>query len=152
MKVLFLDFDGVIAHHGSVFCIDSKKISIIKRIVNKTGCKIVVTSSWKSDFTNVDEFKKYHLNLCKKKKTNYHWLFSNIYDITENNLLNRACEIKNYLNSHDIESYVILDDECDFGSHKDLLKFTVQTNIKCGIKPSQINEILNKFNQYNNVR
>ena len=145
MKVLFLDFDGVISHYKSNFNLDPRKISLIKKIVKSIGCKVVVISSWKSDFDGVEKFKRYNLELIRNKRSNCYWLFSHIYDITENNLLNRGAEIQRYLDLHNIHSYIILDDECDFGDNEELLKHTVSTDIKRGLTAKQSKEVIEKL-------
>ena len=63
MKVIFLDFDGVMdtAYYGHVLgkegrsgndefgaIFDPNCIGYLKEIIDKTGAEIVVTSSWKS--------------------------------------------------------------------------------------------------------
>lgn len=47
MKVIFLDFDGVITTEKSRWCLDKDKMLLLKRIVDATGAKIVISSSWR---------------------------------------------------------------------------------------------------------
>ena len=55
MKVIFLDVDGVlntpkfIRRQSSFSSIDPVLVDIVVHIVNKTGCKIVLSSSWRVD-------------------------------------------------------------------------------------------------------
>ena len=46
MKVIFLDFDGVITLPPK-WHLESDKIKLVKKIVDETGAKIVVSSSWR---------------------------------------------------------------------------------------------------------
>ena len=48
MKVIFLDFDGVITIPPKWF-FQANLIKNVKKIVDKTGAKIVVSSSWRSE-------------------------------------------------------------------------------------------------------
>ena len=58
MKVLFLDFDGVITTYDSRWCIDTEKLNLIDKIIQQTDAKIVVSSSWKVGNENVEDFKE----------------------------------------------------------------------------------------------
>lgn len=110
MKILFLDIDGVVNpfqtdYDGMVVTkIDDGCVSNVKKVVEKTGCKIVISSTWKAS--------------------------SNLMDVLEEELFpklpkgcvigctptiipqkNREDEISLYLSSHkDIDRYVIVDD------------------------------------------
>ena len=53
MKILFLDFDGVITTLKTRWKIDMDKIKIINDICDKTDAKIVVTSSWRIGYRGV---------------------------------------------------------------------------------------------------
>ena len=64
-KILFLDFDGVLnsenwcyspaaKHWYGVFGLDSEKITLLDEIVERTGCEIVISSSWRAGKTVAD--------------------------------------------------------------------------------------------------
>lgn len=112
MKVLFLDIDGVLNNGGGCMTnaegwewpysdISPVGVARINRIVKSTGCKIVVSSSWRSngiDFLN-EVFKMVGL--------------PEVHDITPHALQwrHRGSEIKSWLDNHkDVTSYVIIDD------------------------------------------
>lgn len=46
-KYLFLDFDGVITTQKSGYALDPEKCELIQKIVDATGAKIIITSSWR---------------------------------------------------------------------------------------------------------
>lgn len=55
MKVIFLDFDGVINNYSSMISmelINNKCIDVLKRIIHETNAKVVVTSSNKYKYQN----------------------------------------------------------------------------------------------------
>ena len=75
MRIVFLDFDGVLntAHYihvmesrklqcndeyGSLF--DPASVSYLRRIIDKTDAKIVVTSSWKKLMSYSDILSMWH--------------------------------------------------------------------------------------------
>ena len=47
MKIIFLDFDGVITTLKSNWAIDNEKVELVKQICDATGAKIVISSSWR---------------------------------------------------------------------------------------------------------
>jgi len=118
MKVLFLDIDGVLntgdnscAHtfskiesrdiYGPLF--DRRCVMFLEGIVSKTGCKIVISSTWRKD------------GLSKLRSM---WrdrdLPGEVIGVTDVLNMQRGDEIQQYLNEHDdIESYVIIDDDDD---------------------------------------
>ena len=118
MKVIFLDVDGVL---NSEHCfkkehkryerthevrvdkgLDKRFIKNLKWLVNKTGAKIVLSSSWRG--------------LVKKDKNHYLHKYLEeqglkIYDYTPNVGLERGIDIQEWLNHHlDVTNIVILDD------------------------------------------
>ena len=48
MKVLFLDVDGVLNRCGkSAQGLEEDKVALLKQIVAATGCRIVLSSTWR---------------------------------------------------------------------------------------------------------
>ena len=142
MKIIFLDFDGVISTYEKGWRFDVEKIELLKEIVDKTDAKIVVTSSWKRGFTEVDKFIKSFYNKPRNKDlknvTIFDWFANSIYDITDNNGSWRGDEIQRWIDKHneEIESYVILDDDSDFRDNQ-LFNF-VQTDTYEGITSREV--------------
>lgn len=120
MKVIFLDIDGVLNSAkyfdriknleitGIEEQIDIKKVELLKKAVDETGAKVVLSSSWR--YTRKAQDLK---NLLLKY---------NIYADSTPFMQNiRGLEIKKWLSEHqDVEKYVILDDEV-FDSYNDEL-------------------------------
>lgn len=142
MKIIFLDFDGVISTYEKGWRFDIEKIELLKEIVDKTDAKIVVTSSWKRGFTEVDNFIKSFYNKPRNKDlknvTIFDWFAKSIYDITDNNGSWRGDEIQRWIDKHneEIENYVILDDDSDFRDNQ-LFNF-VQTDTYEGITSREV--------------
>ena len=144
MKVLFLDIDGVLNSENwfayRIYCVknnmvnilmnfvdtddrnikhkltmlDDRAIANLNRIVEETGCKVVLSSSWRSSIESENIFTQ---NLLKLKGFKY-----DFYDVTprlwfEDFSTRRGEEIKFWLDKesekHKIESFVILDDDSD---------------------------------------
>jgi len=135
MKVIFLDFDGVITIPPKWY-LNANKIKWIKKIVDETDAKIVVSSSWRMD--SVEETIDKMIGRpkrCPRNKMLY-WLIDNLYDVTHTYKSLRGQEIKDWLNGrNDIENYVIIDDDDDFLDEQ--LYHFVQTNYEDGITETE---------------
>ena len=161
MKILFLDFDGVITTLKTQWKIDMDKIKIINDICDKTDAKIVVTSSWRIGYANVvsafhESLKRYfiknqYLDHFKKEFDNF---ISNIIGMTESIGGLRGDEIRFYMNEHpEVNSYVILDDDSDMCDYQ-LFNF-VQTDTYEGITERDAKicvDILNGVEVVNAIR
>ncbi len=115
MKVIFLDFDGVLntdryirdcGHTGVV--IHPEKIRLIKKIVDSTGAEIVLTTSWKEHWSPNPE-------RCDASGKLINEIFERngltIYDKTPKTHLPREEEIRSWLEDNpDTENFVVLDD------------------------------------------
>lgn len=120
MKVLFLDIDGVLNviptdrdDFGSIF--HSNFVDNLRSIIDETDAKIVISSSWRAD--GIDKMKS--MWVARE-------LPGEVIDVTVNcvQLVNsgdfefydqveRGHEIQEWLNRHEVENYVILDDDND---------------------------------------
>ena len=114
MKIIFLDFDGVITTYKSGYKIDPEKVELLLKIVEETGAKIVITSSWRS--YNIEEtrkklgdlsFMKYVIDVTPR--LNYRDSDGDYWSVA------RGTEIHHWMMKHgdDVDNYVILDDEED---------------------------------------
>ena len=151
MKVIFLDFDGVITIPPKWY-LKADKIKYIKQIVDATEAKIVVSSSWR--MKSVEETVEKIITRPKRCPRNkmLNWLIDNFYDVTpwycdkKYNGTGRGGEIQTWLDEHpEVENYVIIDDDGDM-LYKQLFHF-VQTNFEDGITELETNwaiKILNK--------
>ena len=146
MKVIFLDFDGVITIPPKWY-LQANLIKNVKKIVDATEAKIVVSSSWRMDTvketvdTIIGRTKR-----CPRNKMLY-WLIDNIYDVTHTYKGLRGQEIKDWLDEHDdVDNYVIIDDDNDF--YDEQLYHFVQTNYEDGlteVETKRAIKVLNKL-------
>lgn len=155
MKIIFLDIDGVLnsrqflenrteeikIDHVPDFManmLDRRALDHLKTIVEETGSKIVISSTWR----------------IGRKPEWFIRVFEHISDfkfpiIGTTPLLDdkiRGEEIKHWLeNSSDVERFVIVDDDSDFLEEQK--QFFVQTSFKTGLTSKErdaIIELLNK--------
>ena len=119
MKIIFLDFDGVINDWYTMNGVNFNNILVLKHIIDITGAKIVVTSSNKYSFQRGNVL--YEDSLCYKRYVKA--LIDNgleVYDYTKDYGGDRELEIINYLKEHpDIAEYLILDDDYIFDKSKE---------------------------------
>lgn len=136
MKIIFLDFDGVITIPPK-WNLNANKIKLIKKLVEETNAKIVISSSWRH--SNLEDTIKSIIGYTKKcpKTKMFYWLIDNIYDITphfcDNKYKNtgRGGEIQTWLDKHpEVENYIIIDDDSDMLNSQ--LYHFIQTDYQTG--------------------
>lgn len=111
MKVIFLDFDGVINNWYDFDGVSLNNAKILKEIITQTDAKIVVTSSNKYSLQRSDNPSYFASNFYRKYIKPLNELGIEIYDMTPCIEYNRTLEIQNYLYAHEVEEYVIIDDD-----------------------------------------
>ena len=114
MKVIFLDFNGVLDTSENMDEIDFNNLQRLKYIVEKTDAKIVISSSIKNSFYYTGHFSKLLMHVIKTIENEQ----MEVIGITPKSST-RENEIKLYLNSHaDIENFCIIDDDYDMEDFK----------------------------------
>lgn len=119
MKVIFLDFDGVINNFDEPTGVSEKNAKALKKIIDLTGAKVIATTSNKYTFQE-------NPNLDYKKTTFYAYVRVlnrngiEIHDVTPFKHRNREAEIKEYLDTYlEVEEFLIFDDDYIFENYKD---------------------------------
>ncbi len=115
MKVIFLDFDGVLnyekyvrLHGGFGLIIDPERMALLKRITDTVGASVVLSTSWRehwsADAAECDEIGRQINELFGQHGIN-------IIGKTAEERLPREQQIKMWLSAHgEVENFVILDD------------------------------------------
>lgn len=114
MKVVFLDFDGVLNSEkyirscGEGVAIDPSRISLLKQIIDTTDAKIVLSSSWRVHWTHAPD----ECNSTGKLINDIFGQYGlQIWDKTPQLRLRREQEIQCWLDEHpEAENFVVLDD------------------------------------------
>lgn len=118
MKVLFLDMDGVVNSQEdqmkglfkTVFPVEPYKAFLVGKIQLDTDCKVVLSSSWRSDPESVEQINKQLVPLLDI--TGHQPRDPTLPPGIEN--CQRGREIKEWLDNHpEVTQYAILDDEND---------------------------------------
>lgn len=140
MKVIFLDFDGVINDYMTMNQINEDNIEVLKTIVDETNAKVVVTSSHKYKYqrnNNTEDFlnNNYFVRTLKENGIEVIDLTPYIrqHGIKENQ---REKEILEYLKNHpEITQYLILDDDYIIESLKE---HEVFLDVQAGLREKHI--------------
>lgn len=115
MKVIFLDFNGVLDTYEKMDEIDFDNLQRLKKIVSETQANIVITSSIKNSYYISGKYSKLLTHLIDTLQNND----INVIGITEYRKT-REEEIKIYLNAHpEIQNFCIIDDDYDMEYFKD---------------------------------
>ena len=137
MKVIFLDIDGILNEDTTptrtksrVIFIDQDKLLRLKRIVDATGAKIVLSSTWRYDRDDAQ-----HNGDFLELQEAFHKVGLDFYDFTPEDAIGirRGMEIKAWLGLHpEVERYIILDDELFDFEERGLLPRLVKTEFGDG--------------------
>ena len=135
-KIIFLDFDGVINIDTDDLKVDFQNTDAIKylnKLCLETGFSIVVCSSWRNHM-NYKEFLRAS-GLDERIQ---------ILGKTSNSNSGKEFEIRNFINEHKIDKYIIIDDAY-FGG--DLIPHHVQTASRLGFTENKYLEALDKISK-----
>lgn len=156
MKVIFLDFDGVITIPDTKWNISLSHVKRIKKICDQTGAKLVISSSWQRYAGIKNETREERvanwLNgiLMKNVKGPIKKFFEDYtYDMSGRfygefgNV--RGSDIKSWLiRNPNVDNYVIIDDEGDMLDEQ-LFNF-VQTDWVFGIQDREVKLAIDVLN------
>ena len=135
MKIVFLDIDGVLCSpraalalgdEGIVRRLDPVAVAMVNDICDKTGAKIVISSTWRIETDRMD------IVLQAAGVDSKHFFFKdhdlgNFGFYTPRNGKNRGEEIAAWIDRHpEVTHYVILDDDSDFSDEQK--KYHVKTD------------------------
>jgi len=140
MKVLFLDVDGVLNMYGSgnLYTINENRLKLLKYIVERTNCRLVVSSTWRK---LKDHREALISKLQFKKMSVYSWTTTEFF--MERQM--RGHEIEKWLDEHDwTDRYAIVDDDSDFLPSQ--MKHFVQTDGRVGLTMENAEKIIEILN------
>lgn len=165
MKVIFLDFDGVITVPETKWHLSTIHMKRLGKILDATGASIIVSSSWRyggierllENITDPNYF------LCRPLESNPNigtFLYpEKIIDVTPTIIMgkpsysetgvDRGYEIDAWLRSNkhfEIESYLIIDDDSDFLEEQK--KHFVHTNYRKGLTEENVEQAIKLLNEY----
>lgn len=153
MKIIFLDIDGVLnselteEYFGIYVGIEDSKVELLKQIIDATGAKIVLSSTWRlgrSRFGRLLEGNREYLN---EKLAKYGLeVFSQTEDLSRHGE-QRGKEINDWLEKHDdVDGWLVLDDEFfwDFNTYG-IMPHWINTYFygdRGGLNPEDVDEAI----------
>ena len=144
MKYLFLDIDGVMnsaVDRFSIKLISDRPFELLKKIIDETGAKIILSSSWRAGYEH---------GTCDllKQRLAEHGL--SIEDTTPINNNRRGEQIREWLMTHDydenVDTFAILDDE-DFDILALYPEQMVKTDEMVGLQEYQVWKCIDRLNR-----
>ena len=166
MKVLFLDIDGVLNNEHSRWTEwarfddasgwDHRCVKELKRVVEATGCLIVLSSMWR--FDSIDKINAafslmdipmLHDTTSLELNENMSWAEIRRQDLEDEEPeqrahINRGFIIQKWIDEHKPERYAIVDDIADMLD--DQRSFFVHTDDERGLTTEQADELIRILN------
>lgn len=155
MKIIFLDFDGVLncpedwiemkefGHpcNKGTDVISRQKLALLKRLIEETGAKIVVSSTWR---------KHYSIRELRNMFVERGWEIpiSTFYGMTnpDSSYRKRGDDVDEFLKDHpEVSRYVILDDQPVF--HVYQKEFFVHCNQMHGMSYEDMRDAIEILNE-----
>lgn len=166
MNVVFLDIDGELTYsdyeNTETADIDIEKVKLLKEICDKSDAKVVISSSWRGSKTYTPQIYYILTNILENNgievigETPY--ISAEFEDEEKTRVFSlndtlhlklkygtgRAAEIQKWINEHDVQNFVILDDEdwnwSDYGYQKNWIRPTWFGN--GGLKREHVNKAI----------
>lgn len=137
MKVIFTDVDGVLNDNATpsrtknhMIFVDQEKLLRLKQIVDATGAKIVLSSTWRYEREDV----RYNGDFLELREA-FRSMGLDFYSYTPVDAIGirRGMEIRAWLGLHpEVSQYIILDDEFFDFDERGLLPRLVKTSFRSG--------------------
>ena len=148
-KFIFLDVDGVLNDEATLMQdsdINPDHVKRLRQIVESTGAKIVLSSSWRIGFNDKMEARgpisKTLFDALKKENLT---LFAKTVELRSNS---RSEEIEVFLKENKCDNFVILDDEdWDFEWKTFLRHNFVHTTFKNGLTDANVENAIRILNR-----
>ena len=146
MKFIFLDFDGVLnsqdyrdIHGSSGAGIDKSKLPLLKKLVDSTGAKIVLSTSLRTYWDKDPDKCDYYGKIINETFAIYGLEVYDKTPVSDNG--RREGEILQWIvDNPGIENYVVIDDGFLSGRH--INKYFVQTSDSEGLQETHIDKAI----------
>ena len=134
--IIFLDIDGVLNQLQGNYYLDRKCVENLGDLCRKSKSMVVLTSSWRIGYSNVgkcspqikelkDMFREYNIAIIGRTL----------------DLGDRQTEIKDYIVRHNVDKYIIIDDDLSEFRDKELDGLFI-VNYKTGLTSKDVIKII----------
>lgn len=143
-----LNFNGCRDKIGGIYFVNDNRINLLKEIIDTTGAKIVLSSTWRMGWVD-REYGLHSLHVEDFNRLEEKLKGSGITFIARTPILAnsyRGEEIKIWLDSwrgETVESFVIIDDDADM---KPFMNRLVQTSFNKGLQPKNVSKAIKMLN------
>lgn len=148
MDVIFLDIDGVMVSYRSVrlaqlvpfrqqVFLSLTALRALRRLVKKTGAKIVIISSWRGCGEPYEWFKRHLARNGTPVYSETEWLEDREHD--------RSDEIFQWLQTHPTEHYVVLDDNNRFANRLSVRSHWIPVDAMKGLRMDDVKKAVTFF-------
>jgi len=178
MKIVFLDVDGELTYsdyeNAETANIDIEKVKLLKEICDKSNAKVVISSSWRGSENHIPKIYYILRNILEnngirvmgntphlsaefedkgvQQAINLDEQVINLDDISRLKCkygTGRAAEVKKWIDEHEVDNFVILDDEdwdwSDYGYENNWIQPTWYGN--GGLKREHVDKAIEILNQ-----
>ncbi len=150
MKAIFTDIDGVLncsstkerVYNSKIIGVEDVFIERLKKIVDATGAKIILTSSWKLFWEEDNDNNQ--IKYLRERLKEYGL---ELYDRTFDRGNNRGYGILKYVGHNDVSRWAVLDDDV-FDDYKvfGILNHFVETDWKRGLSDEDVEKAIGYIN------
>jgi len=154
-RVLFLDVDGVLntieSRSYDIARFAPSKVKNLVRILEETGCKIVISSAWRIFFGGIGPDSEFQRSLKAAAielgdPSQFDFIVSRVIGQTLDLDTNRQGEILEFVGEFKVQKFVAVDDLVDnFNIH--LPDWLVLTNDETGLDERATEEIIKKLTE-----
>lgn len=115
-QILFLDIDGVLNAHdplpGSRYCgIHLEKMALLNRVIEATGCKLVISSAWRYLMLNGSMNKAGFENMLLVCGLVAEHGVVEGFTVADEVIEPRELQIRAWLEQRDVNSWAVVDDD-----------------------------------------
>lgn len=140
-KVIFLDVDGVLNRDSTksrdpagFTGVDDELLGNLHELVSKSGAHVILTSTWKKDYTEKTPSGMYLDNKLRQ----YGIEIADVTHDDQGKMSRRGSGINRYLNQNHVDRWIVIDDDIFMDYGNEIFNHLVLTNNKTGLSKGHV--------------